>query len=125
MGRLCLRALCSPGSRRSVLIGALPVSNPVSSAVSLFAFAAFSAGPLNHLARLFLRFFEIEHQLVGRVVLEDVTHVGGGFDADFLRRDDLDVVKPLVRSEVALGRFLAQVCDAPRTGVVGRKKETR
>src|SRR4030095_14252371 len=98
-----LSACCSrsPGSRRSHLICALPVSNPVFSAVSLFAFAAFSAGRLSHLARLFLRFFEIEHQLVGRVVLEDVTHVGGRLDADFLRRHYLDVVEPLVRIEVA------------------------
>ena len=29
---------------------------------------------------------------------------------------------PKVKIEVALGRFLAHVCDAPRTGVVGRKK---
>ena len=54
----------------------------------------------------FLRFFEIEHHLGGRVVLEDVTHVGGRLNADFLRRHYLDVIERLVRIEVALGRFL-------------------
>src|SRR5262245_4638177 len=51
---------------------------------------------LDRLARLLLRFLEAEHQLVGRVVLEDVAHVGGRLDSDLFRRDDLDVVEPLV-----------------------------
>src|SRR5262245_65243417 len=67
---------------------------------------------LDRLARLLLRFLEAEHQLVGRVVLEDVAHVGGRLDADLFRRDDLDVVEPLVSVEAALDRFLAHARDA-------------
>jgi hypothetical protein len=59
-----------------------------------------------------LCFFEFQHQLVGRVVLEDVAHVGGCFDADLLRRDDLDVVEPLVRVEAAFNRLLALAFSA-------------
>src|SRR5215831_1342548 len=80
---------------------------------------------LDRLARLLLRFLEAEHQLVGRVVLEDIADVGGRLDSDLFRRDDLDVVEPLVSVEAAFDRFLAHARDASRARVVGGEGEER
>lgn len=107
MGRLCLRA--APGRQVPVdhtclarFRSAIRCLQPSLSLPSRL----FQPDRLTTSRAFFLRFFEIEHHLGGRVVLEDVTHVGGRLDADFLRRHYLDVIEPLVRIEVALGRFL-------------------
>jgi hypothetical protein len=63
--------------------------------------------------------------LLGRVVLEDVAHVGGCLNADFVRRDQLDVVELLVRVEAAFNRLLAHAGDSTWASVVGRKCEER
>src|SRR5206468_9014096 len=60
----------------------------------------------------------VEHQLVRDVVLVDVAHVGRGLDADLLRRDDFDVVEPLVGVEAALGRLPAHLRNVARSAVV-------
>src|SRR5262245_33967131 len=66
---------------------------------------------LHRLARLLFGLLELEHELVRRVVLVDVAHVGGCLDPNLLRRDYLDVVEPRVRVEATLHRFLAHASD--------------
>jgi hypothetical protein len=80
------------GSPESRFLGPIPTNSfQNSSFPKVSNRSAISAGMLNHLTRLFLPLLELKHQLVGHVVLVDVTHVSGRFNADFLRRDDLDV----------------------------------
>src|SRR6185436_8997526 len=63
----------------------------------------------------------IAEQLVGDVVLVDVTDVGDRFPADSLRGNALDIAEPQVRIEASLFRLGSELSDPSRPGVVGRK----
>src|SRR5207249_6329916 len=130
---------CSSSSRCSIIGGGCIRRSAMSARCSskpttlspfegVYGMGGSSACPLNpdspalfhRLARLLLRFLDVEHQLVGHVVLEDVAHIRRRLDADLLGRDELHVVEPQVGIEAALLGCLAHARDVARPGAVGR-----